>query len=78
MSRKYDPSHVLLLDFDAAEKHSSRNVLVQGIIGTRGWMAPEVKQDIGFYNPFKADMWSVGAVLERKAKVIDKHISKLY
>ncbi len=69
MVKKDNPDHVLLLDFGVSEKHSSKNVQVQGRVGTKGWMAPEVERNQGFYDPFRADIWSVGAVIERLGRV---------
>jgi serine/threonine protein kinase len=66
---KHNPEHVRLFDFNVAEIHLSQTTHVQGVTGTKGWMAPEVECNKGFYNPFKADIWSVGKVLEKIGKV---------
>jgi serine/threonine protein kinase len=51
-----------IIDFDVAMRVDNENDLVGGQCGTKGWMAPEIKEK-SKYSPIKADLWSTGQVL---------------
>jgi len=57
-----DDFHLLLIDFDTAVRVGSEDEMVEGVYGTRGWMAPEI-QEQSWYSPIRADRWSCGKVL---------------
>ena len=49
-------------DFDVAMQLESEDEVVEGLCGTKGWMAPEI-EEMSMYSPIKADRWSIGKVL---------------
>ena len=51
---------VTLIDFDLAVRGIR---WMDGFSGTEGWSAPEVGGTTG-YDPFRADVWSAGKVLD--------------
>ncbi len=57
-----DDFHLLLIDFDTAVRVGSEDEMVEGVYGTRGWMAPEI-QEQSLYSPIRADRWSCGKVI---------------
>lgn len=58
-----DPSDpkLTIIDFSCAVRVANQSTLITGVLGTDGYMAPEIGS--GPYNPFKADLWSFGMVL---------------
>jgi serine/threonine protein kinase len=51
-----------IIDFDVAMEVLDEDEVVDHPCGTKGWMAPEVKEK-SMYSPIKADRWSTGQVL---------------
>jgi serine/threonine protein kinase len=51
-----------IIDFDVAMQVKDEDELVEGQCGTKGWMAPEIEDEV-MYSPIKADRWSAGKVL---------------
>ena len=55
-------SHLTLSDFDSA-KVVENAAAAKTIIGTIGWMPPEVYSSAGKAYSFSADIWSFGMVM---------------
>jgi len=54
-----------IIDFDVAVKLDKDTDIVNDIVGTQGYMAPELNKNRRLpYNPLKADSWSCGCVIE--------------
>jgi Protein kinase domain len=51
-----------IIDFGSAVWVESEDDMVEGIYGTRGWMAPEIGEQ-SVFSPIRADRWSCGKVL---------------
>jgi Protein kinase domain len=51
-----------IIDFDVATQVNDEDEVVDGQCGTKGWMAPEMKEK-SMYSPIKADRWSTGQVI---------------
>ena len=51
-----------IADFDIAVQVKDEDEEVNDQCGTKGWMAPEVKNKSSIYSPIKADRWSCGRV----------------
>lgn len=62
------------IDFDNAAAVDA-NATLTGFRGTQGWAAPEVSDDKP-WGPFKADIWSAGALLSWAAKVFTRSASQ--
>ena len=61
----YSPEFGLqIIDFDVAVKLDKDTDMVEDIVGTEGYMAPEIDNNRGLvYSPLKADLWSCGRVI---------------
>jgi len=61
----YSPEFGLqIIDFDVAVKLDKDTDMVEDIVGTEGYMAPEIDKERGLaYSPLKADSWSCGWVV---------------
>jgi serine/threonine protein kinase len=53
-----------IIDFSTAVFVKNAKARFSGIVGTRGYLAPEVASGQGTYNPIHADLWSCGKTLE--------------
>lgn len=58
---RFSGQNAVLIDFDLATEWREGDELMQGLVGTQGWMAPEVAQAKGYSNSI--DMWGLGLVL---------------
>ena len=52
-----------IIDFDIAIKLKDEDEKVDGVCGTKHWMAPEVEKNSTKYSPIRADRWSCGRAL---------------
>lgn len=52
-----------IIDFGLSCQLSSQEKIIQGRVGTRGYVAPEVETS-KWYNPFRADLYSCGATIK--------------
>jgi len=53
-----------IIDFDVVVKLDKDTDMVEGIVGTEGYMAPKIDNNQGLvYSPLKADLWSCGQVI---------------
>ncbi|KAI0247478.1 kinase-like domain-containing protein [Lactifluus subvellereus] len=57
-----DDFRLQIIDFNSAVRVGSEDDMVKGVYGTRGWMAPEIREG-SVYSPIRADRWSCGKVL---------------
>lgn len=66
----WNPStgRVFIIDFDLS-LHLDPPQLIVNSSGTKGYIAPEVEVKDKPHDPFKADLWSLGATLTELAKV---------
>ena len=56
---------LLIIDYGVSVQVSEPESWISGYRGTRGWAAPELKEDSDReYQPIRADLWSAGRVLE--------------
>ena len=59
------PAHLYIIDFSVSVRVPGPNFRMTGYQGTKGWVAPEVEQDLDTgYCPILADLWSTGKVLQ--------------
>ncbi|KIK25619.1 hypothetical protein PISMIDRAFT_32383, partial [Pisolithus microcarpus 441] len=54
--------HLSIIDFSAAIRLKSEKEKFRGIVGTTGYIAPEVERGDA-YKPIQADLWSCGRTL---------------
>jgi len=61
----YSPEFGLqIIDFDVAVKLDKNTDMVEDIVGTEGYIAPEIDNDQGLVcSPLKANLWSCGQVI---------------
>ncbi|KAG8826604.1 hypothetical protein FRC18_010021 [Serendipita sp. 400] len=59
---KYIPFKVSIIDFDVSMKVKDVETTTEGMVGTRGWIAPEVAKG-GRYSPILADRWACEKML---------------
>jgi testis-specific serine kinase len=62
-----------IIDFDIAKRLDSKEAKLTGFRGTKRYAAPEVDRGEP-YDPFRADMWSVGVVIRDMLEVQSKLI----
>ena len=62
----YSPEFGLqIIDFDVAVQLDKDTDMVDDVVGTEGYMAPELEDNQGLsYSPLKADLWSCGWVIK--------------
>ncbi|KIJ14384.1 hypothetical protein PAXINDRAFT_48894, partial [Paxillus involutus ATCC 200175] len=52
-----------IIDFSSAVFVKNAKVRFSGMVGTRGYIAPEVAAGEDAYNPIHADLWSCGKTI---------------
>ena len=58
-----------IIDFDVSVWVPLLESWIRGFQGTKGWVAPEVEQNLDAgYEPIRADLWSTGQVMRHLAK----------
>ncbi|KAI0256900.1 kinase-like domain-containing protein [Lactifluus subvellereus] len=56
-----DDFRLQIIDFNSAVRVGCEDDMVEDVYGTRGWMAPEIREGSA-YSPMRADRWSCGKV----------------
>ena len=57
--------HLFIIDFSVSVQVSGPDSWIKGYRGTEGWVAPELEESPDReYQPIRADLWSVGRVLQ--------------
>ncbi|KAF8500463.1 hypothetical protein F5888DRAFT_1582501, partial [Russula emetica] len=51
-----DNFRLQIIDFNTAIRVGSEDEMVEGLYGTRGWMAPEIQEQSAF-SPIRGDRW---------------------
>jgi serine/threonine protein kinase len=59
-----DGGRLSLIDFNRSVRVNGVGTTFRGIVGTPGYMAPEVAAGEGRYSAIRADLWSCGKTLE--------------
>jgi serine/threonine protein kinase len=73
-----------IIDFGVSTQLKNEDEEVSDYCGTKGWIAPEIRREMGAYNPIRADRWSCGLVilhllgtLKKKNEVLEEKAKKL-
>ena len=66
VTRTTRPLRLLIIDFSVSVHVDTEESWIEGYRGTEGWTAPELRNDK--YQPIRADLWSVGRVLQYIAR----------
>ena len=53
-----------IIDFNRSVRVSGAEEMFRGVVGTVGYLAPEVAANQGLYSAIRADLWSCGKTLE--------------
>jgi serine/threonine protein kinase len=59
--------HLWITDFSVSVQIKGEDELIEGHVGTPGWMAPEIGNEDGppqKYSPIRADRWSCGRMIQ--------------
>ena len=65
-----DYGPLTIIDFSLAVRVTGLGQMFTGLVGTEGYIAPEVNQMT--YNPIRADLWSSGRVIEELCTMCDQ------
>ena len=70
----FDDRHLFIIDFGLAMRLSNDDETVKGFRGTKPWVVPEVVEEGGYekiFNPFAADLWATGHIIEYFSSFIE-------
>ena len=68
--------HLLIIDFSVSVRVSGLDSWIKGYRGTKRWVAPELEENPNReYQPIRADLWSVGRMLQYFADSQGVHMS---
>ncbi|KAG2151671.1 kinase-like domain-containing protein [Suillus bovinus] len=59
-----DGGRLSIIDFNSSVRITGTETMFRGIVGTTGYLAPEVAAGQGLYSAIHADLWSCGKTLE--------------
>ncbi|KAG1789319.1 kinase-like domain-containing protein [Suillus plorans] len=59
-----DGGRLSIIDFNRSVRVKGTETMFRGIVGTTGYLAPEVAAGQGLYSAIRADLWSCGKTLE--------------
>ncbi|KAG1784539.1 uncharacterized protein HD556DRAFT_1427453 [Suillus plorans] len=59
-----DGGRLSIIDFNRSVRIKGTETMFRGIVGTSGYLAPEVAAGQGLYSAIRADLWSCGKTLE--------------
>lgn len=59
-----DGGRLSIIDFNRSVRVKGTETMFRGIVGTTGYLAPEVEVGQGLYSAIRADLWSCGKTLE--------------
>ncbi|KAG2119250.1 kinase-like domain-containing protein [Suillus cothurnatus] len=59
-----DGGRLSIIDFSRSVRIKGTETMFRGIVGTTGYLAPEVAAGQGLYSAIRADWWSCGKTLE--------------
>ncbi|KAH7904687.1 kinase-like domain-containing protein [Hygrophoropsis aurantiaca] len=59
-----DGGRLSVIDFNTSVRVKGPGHMFHGVVGTDGYIPPEVEAGVGQYSPLRADLWSCGKTME--------------